>query len=1115
MTYKLRSHKAKTSFVVLFMLFALQNVRDGATQELQSLKENLNPEQNAAARLPLMRHAPTVDGVISEDEWADATRIVGFQEYLTKGVLHPRMATGWFGCDGKRVYVGVKSELPLEGKLLAEVTKKDGAVSQDDGIEIWLAPRRLKTPTDQRYFQFIGNSIGTIADIAFGPGGTIEVWDGDWQFQNTLSKGWWNAEASVSLESLGATAEDLKNEWRVNVCRSWQQPLIYSSWGSGVGGFANRDTMVRVQWDDEAPVVQMISLGDLYAGRPQVIAAIRNPGVRPIDVKVNFDTQPAFMPTQSEDKAITIPPGTTEKVEFTPIMPDMRTHVGVLRVTSVDGNKVYFNRAFSWEKKPERIWLIARNGEEVEFSAGYYPYYRKVRARVNFSALKAGNQVNKANIAITHKGQSKVLARGEITSFKNGKGEAIITTPDLPNGHYLVTLKLQGGQGVPTRPFEQEFERKKLEWEHNTLGKARVVIPPFTPLIVQDQKVESILRSHTMNQQGLWDQVVAKGEPILVRPMRLEAQVADKNVSWKFDKLQFTEKSPDRVQSVASYAGGPVQVKATSQWDYDGMMKMELEIAPRGSQEIQSLDLLIPVRKELATLMHAAADQVLSNYSGRIPSGEGVVWDSSKTVRSGIYGTWIPYIWIGEKQRGVSFFSETDRDWVLDDNKPALDLVRSRDALTLRVHLINNPTKLDRRHRIVFGLQATPVKPQPKDWRSLSFYEKHPNATEIVMLNSATEWGGISDFGSLYPRNRDFRIYEKFREALQTGRQDMEFVNAWQAKSKALGQPNWNALEVGMRKMQPGRLISTYMDARGGSAGEETRFFAAEKFHDGPVPSFVDCAVFYIKKMLETYSSSVFLDEVYLKSNTDTISSEAYVRPDGNVQPAVGLWGMRELTKRIAVMCYQMGKPNLTMLHMTNCQIIPRDAFAAISLDWEAGYGGGDFQEKFSPDFIFAESSGMQAGLVPVVLGGALSPEESEKARLSRTQFGVTTVHELKILADGRTTGLHKAYNALYDFGYGLPDCKYYRYWEGQQPLRIEGPENKALVVSRPAKTLILVTDYSDTGGDFSLLPDVNKLGLKGSFTAKDAETGEALPVTGGKVLFPLKKHDFRMIVLE
>ena len=32
---------------------------------------------------------------------------------------------------------------------------------------------------------------------------------------------------------------------------------------------------------------------------------------------------------------------------------------------------------------------------------------------------------------------------------------------------------------------------------------------------------------------------------------------------------------------------------------------------------------------------------------------------------------------------------------------------------------------------------------------------------------------------------------------------------------------------------------------------------------------------------------------------------------------------------------------------------------------------------------------------------------------------------------------------------------------------------------------------------------------------AKDAETGEALSVAAGKIIFPLKKHDFRMITLE
>lgn len=45
--------------------------------------------------------------------------------------------------------------------------------------------------------------------------------------------------------------------------------------------------------------------------------------------------------------------------------------------------------------------------------------------------------------------------------------------------------------------------------------------------------------------------------------------------------------------------------------------------------------------------------------------------------------------------------------------------------------------------------------------------------------------------------------------------------------------------------------------------------------------------------------------------------------------------------------------------------------------------------------------------------------------------------------------------------------------------------------------------------------PTRGSCGLRGPFAAKDAETGESLPVAEGKIRVTLKKHDFRMVIAE
>lgn len=1055
----------------------------------------IDPFQEAAATMPLMQNVPLVDGIISEEEWRDAVRVVGFVD-LGQGTLQPRMATCWFGSDGQRIYAAAKSELPPVGSLEKNVRKRDGPVWEDDAIEIWLAPHRSKTPTDRRYFQFVGNSINCFFDVAFDPNG---AWDGDWQFKNSSSNGWWSSEASVSIESLGAAPEDLRQVWLVNVCRAFKKPFMDTSWAPITGMFANRDTMVRVRWDDAAPVTQVLSIGDVWDGKLGLKIALKNPGTQPLDVKVHLN---------EKETALTLAPGTQETVEFAG-----EGQAGLIRVTSPDGSKVYFNRAFAWTKKPAEKWVIVKPAKEVDFTAAYYPYHRKIRATVDCSGLEGAENVGEARLEIRPCGTPNALATGRITRFTDHKGECSIETPDLAAGNYVVTLKL--GDGV----YRQTFERKVFEWEHNTLGLSRKVIPPFTPLEVKGREVVAVLRSHAMNDFGLWDQVNARGEPILAAPIRLKVN-ADKNASSEANfyaiepsKLRFVERSADRVRTQASLSGGPGRATIQSEFDYDGMMKVTLELTPRSNDEIQSLSLHIPVKDELATLMHVNVDGVLANYSGKVPDGQGVVWDSSKTVRSSSYGTWVPYVWVGGPERGICIFSDTDRDRVLDDNRPALDLVRKDGVLTLRVHFINTPTKLTRSHRIVFGLQATPVKPRPEGWRRWSFYGGYTNTQEIVLHASGTVWGAASDAHDVYPRDGDFTILRKFQEARLTGKPDWEFIKQWMEKSKAAGIGNWNAVQGGMSAMRPGVLAMLHLDIRNG-ASEINKYFP-DGFTMEPVASYRDCALFYIHKMLACGMDGVTLDEAYLRPNFDTISSDAYRRADGNIQPSMGLFSLRELTKRIAVLSAEMGKPCYSVVNRTNSDVVPARSFATIGIDWFTNWSATDYQDRFTPEYILAESTGLQDGLVPMVVGGIVTADENEKLRLSRTEFGVATVHEIKIWNDGRTAGLAKAYQALYDFGYGLPDCSVYPYWERGQPVSIEGPPSKALVLGRAGKVLVLVTDWSHSGGGFTLAPDRQKLGLKINFTARDAETGDALKVTGDRIRLSIPKHDFRMVIIE
>jgi len=73
----------------------------------------------------------------------------------------------------------------------------------------------------------------------------------------------------------------------------------------------------------------------------------------------------------------------------------------------------------------------------------------------------------------------------------------------------------------------------------------------------------------------------------------------------------------------------------------------------------------------------------------------------------------MPYVWLGDNDRGLAWFAESDQGWAVEPADDALVVRHEEDAVALRVNLINTPTHLAGSRQYVFGLQATPVKPIP------------------------------------------------------------------------------------------------------------------------------------------------------------------------------------------------------------------------------------------------------------------------------------------------------------------------------------------------------------------------------------------------------------------
>jgi hypothetical protein len=786
-------------------------------------------------------------------------------------------------------------------------------------------------------------------------------------------------------------------------------------------------------------------------------------------------------------------------------------------------------------QRPAPRMLDARGSSEaVGLQCKVYPSLNKIKARADIAALPSRERVTGGILRVTPSGAAQRL------TFTNNVAEALFDAALSAEGDYTLALTLEGGEGVPKEPVTEKFERRVFPWENNRLGISDKVIPPFTPLKADGRKVSCVLREHVAGASGLWDRITSQGRSLLAAPMRWEVVSGGKPVpvvgrGWKLERARETD-----VVGKASWTAGEIKAQVRAEVDYDGMTKFTLTLPAARGANIEKLTLVAPINDREVPYLHACADQLRYNFAGKTPAGEGVVWDSSKASRTDLVGTFYPYVWAGGGERGLCWFADNDRDWSLDDKTPTVELARAGGTLELRVHFITQPTPLDRERQIVFGLQATPVKPMPAGWRKWQFSRNLPGARPFTIVGSTPYYGCLSyDF---YPAAHDLTIYRKMSEARDTGNADMSYVEAWLKQHLAEERPGSERHEFFQRHIAAGLHASRtasradgwrfvpYTNPRGiGFHMAEWPTFQDEwhkfpyfnrakkgqlDYDITPTKSFQDAAMWYYREMMQVFDG-IYWDNTFLAANWDTVVGGAWVDEAGRTHPGLGLWAMRELIKRTAVLFHQEKRDGIFVSHMTNASLIPVNAFANVNLDWEWKYGWDDFQDRFTPELTVAETIGRQTGCFPSLLaGGVLDRKDPRYAWMTRTRLGVMLVHELRAWDSGPEADT-AFYRKLYEFGYGEPDCRVFNYWDAGHPVKVAGVDARTLALARGKRALVIVTDYGK-GGDAKLTLDRAALRLPASATAKDFETGE--PITSnapGEFSFRMKKHDFKAVLLE
>ena len=768
----------------------------------------------------------------------------------------------------------------------------------------------------------------------------------------------------------------------------------------------------------------------------------------------------------------------------------------------------------------------------------YYPSDSAVWVKLDFTRKNVrrtevadlGKQLTSVEVAVTPQGSDKVLASARVPVKDGRSAETRLAVPKL-EGDYEVRFTLPAGDKpvVLVKPLQ----RLKFPWEGNKLGITDEVFPPFEPIKAAGSKVNVVLRQYTMNGFGLWDSVVSEGQELLAGPMAIRYETAAGEGAWGQKSVKLGKNVPNLATYSAEAAADPVRVKAACSVEMDGCMKVEMSLLPGAKPaEIKRLWLDIPLKRSQASLLHEMADGIRINYSGDVPPGEGVVWDSTKAPRGSQLwrNSFVSYVWLGGEERGVAWFAENDRGWLTEkggSKLPLQEILREGDTVTLRVYLINHPATVTAQRDLVFGLQASPTKPMPKDWRAQSRYI--PGGS-----------GPVNPWGGLYcaykgPYKGHWEVVDKIIEGQRTGKPQEEWFKAFAAQYNPppiYGTWPWLTAVMHFSTMRQ-RPVMTYQEEMAAPATEPPWItfqdewsctnYTPRQWPDedmlrkgfnfspgagGAFPaSYRDYGAYYANEWLKR-GVGPYWDNTYPKFTTNLRNSAAYVAEDGEVQPAIQLWNQREYHKRVwNLFSYwrtHQAEPLEWSNHMTNSLILPLQTWGTVCLDNEF-----NSTEPLLPDRDRAETLGRQVGCYSYSLYPLYGTENPAvkaltDAQRERINWGMKMVHEM--LRGGYTGGDSAVRDEkqppslewrVYDFGYGSDKVQVHNYWAQPAALSVNSPQVTWIVLARPEdKTaLVVVNSWASAGVAANLKLNADALGFAPGAKAVDEETGEALPV--------------------
>lgn len=632
--------------------------------------------------VPRLAEPPTVDGRLGPGEWDAAARTGGFVGLTDPALVEDQTAV-YMAYDDARLYVAYDCRDPKERPLVGRLIDRDTAVWTEDAVDLFLQPWGKTHP----YYQIVVSCRGTLSDHrCVDPATHTRRVQQDFnpavQVKTSQSAGRYVVELAVPFAELDGKETPRDGErWRVNFCRDAAAAGRLSSWAYTGGNFHRTEAFGEVVFRDDDRTLRLEQIDGWAGGRLEAQWALAGRSLDPAVEVTAAVIDAGAKPVATYEERLT-------DARLFRVAPDALTSgTYALRITAASraGRPILHHRVPFRVEKP------------FDVVAEAYPYAGKLWVTASAGGLVDAHTGLVARVEL-RQGET-VHGRCTIERFQGGRGQAAIDIAQLEPGTYdLVAEALAGGKAVAsvTYPFRQ---RPRPRFWLSEAGIDHSVPEPWTPPTVDQAGTVGVWgRQYRCGDGVVPAQIVNQGRDAFGREPTWTLRIDGRTVELAALGGGTTVASPpDRVVREVSTRAGSTQVRLRATTEFDGLVRYDLTIAPRGKATIERLAMSLPVRKELATFMLAS--------TGR----------SSRTAEIGPEGwhaAFHPLVWLGNDDVGLAWFSPSDQYWTPRDDR-MVEVRPAGDVVVLHLGMVRSPRTIDGPVTLTCGLVATPVKEAP------------------------------------------------------------------------------------------------------------------------------------------------------------------------------------------------------------------------------------------------------------------------------------------------------------------------------------------------------------------------------------------------------------------